>query len=326
MLRSLSAAALVVAVGTVGCVTDVAGETDDAGATAPVDAANPIGEDGGPLPSPDAASAAGALADVDDLSLVIVVGDSVAAGYNAAGNNGSGGRGYTRLLLDNHPDFPDYAGHTLHARWPAAEYRDLAESGATSSDARARVQSALGGSLPATVPGDVLVLINVGGNDFNDSIGVMINSSATATAAAELRANLADIVEMLRARYDRPAEGKQAVFLIDTIHDPTDGMGTVPPEYGNGFCETIQNPLFTPALRAQALTNLATMNDAITGEAAAQGATLVDVHAAFLGHGMHSGSARLIDTDCAHPTTAGHDHLRRVIWDLTGTGSGVTTN
>jgi lysophospholipase L1-like esterase len=270
--------------------------------TPPADDTGPDPADARVVPVPDGPTTAAPIDALDQPALVIVVGDSIAAGYNASSNNAPGGGGYARRVADA------LAGGT--------QLRDLSQSGANSDEAAARVA---GASLPS-VSGDVLVLLNVGGNDFNDSIEVMLSPAATAAAAANLRANLADIVTTLRARYEDAAAGEAVVFAIDTIHDPTDGLGTIPPQYDDEFCATIQNPLFTPELRAQALENLGTMNAAIAAEAAAQQAVLVDVHGAFLGHGMNgTGADRWLSNDCAHPTTDGHDHLHQIVWTALST-------
>jgi lysophospholipase L1-like esterase len=277
----------------------------------------PSGDDGpsvdGPAGTPDDAPNASPIAMLDRPLLVIVVGDSIGAGFNASNNNAPGGKGYARLVTDNHPMYPDFADKHIRAIEPAVQFRDLAQSGATSDEAAARVRNSLG-SLPVH-DGDTLVLISVGGNDFNDSIQTILSPQATAQAAARLRTNLADIVERLRGKYDDGA-GRRAVFAIDNIHDPTDGLGTIPPQFTDGFCGTIQNPLFTPQLRQQALVNLATMNTEIAAEVAELGAALVDVHASFLGHGMNgAGADKWLAGDCAHPTSDGHHHLREAVWN-----------
>jgi lysophospholipase L1-like esterase len=261
-----------------------------------------------PLPGDAAPPAHHALDDLDHPALVLVVGDSIAAGYNASNNNAPGARGYARLVTDNHPEYPDWATRDIRAIDPDVQFRDLAHSGATSSDAAQAVHQA---ALPA-VDGDVLVLVNVGGNDFNDNVTTMASAQLTAQAAATLRANLADIVATLRARYEDVAAGKRVVFAIDNIHDPTDGTGAVPAQYHDGFCATLANPQLAP-LRPQAIANLATMNAAIADEVAVQRATLVDVHAAFMTHGMN-GTDVWISDDCAHPTNDGHHHLRDAVW------------
>jgi lysophospholipase L1-like esterase len=216
----------------------------------------PMPGDDAPGPTTDAAidPPAGTPLDLlDEPALVIVVGDSIAAGYNAANNNAPGGRGYARLVVDNHATYPAYAQNNIRAMAAGVQWRDLSASGANSSEAATAVRNA---SLPA-VTGDVLVLVNVGGNDFNDSVQTMIDANATAQAAQRLRENLADIASRLRTRYEDTA-GEHVVIVMNTIHDPTDGTGTIPPQYDDGFCGTIQNPLFTPQLRMQALANLGT--------------------------------------------------------------------
>jgi len=256
---------------------------------------------------------------LDDLAMVVIVGDSVAAGYNAAGGNGEGGRGYARLMVTNHADFPAWNGHDLATLYPGVDFRRVADSGATSAETLSNVRHALDGDLPRSVDGDVLVLVNVGGNDFNDSVQTMIFPAQAEATAADLRANLAEIIGLFRERYEDHAAGEAVVFLVDNIHDPTDGTGDVPAQFDDGLCEMIHNPMFTDGLRATALENLGVMNDAIAAEVTLQDVELVDIHAALLGHGMTSGSERQIDGDCVHPTSGGHDLLRAAAWEaLTG--------
>lgn len=162
-------------------------------------------------------------------------------------------------------------------------------------------------------------MINVGGNDVNDSVLTLIDATRAAAVATELRANLREMFSILRGRYDHPSSGQNLVVLVDDIYDPTDGTGRIPTTFRDGFCGTLQNPLFTDALRATALANLAMINAAIAAEVAAQGGVLVRQSDAFLGHGMNSGSARWLSGDCTHPMDIGHDGMRREIWEaLTG--------
>lgn len=254
---------------------------------------------------------------LDDLRLVINLGDSLAAGYNAAGRNGSGGHGYARLLMDNHPDYPAYAGHTLTALFPGVELRDLGDSGATSSDTLGNLRDALGGGLPREVDGDVLVLLTCGGNDFNDDWVNMALEPATRAIGAALQANYREIFRLLRERYERPELGRAVVFLVTNVHDPTGGTGTVPESFDDGFCGTIQR--FPAAVARLAIANLGVFNTYIADVTAELGGHLVDNHDVFLDHGMNAGPERWIDTDCVHPINMGHHQLRRRHWQvLTG--------
>ena len=271
--------------------------------------AGPDAGDGGPGPLP--------VESLDELRLLINIGDSLAAGYNATGRNRPGGHGNVRLLLDNHPSYPDMAGHHLSALFPSVDFRDLSQSGATSADALEAVRRALGGSLPAAVDGDVLVTLICGGNDFNDDWVRMALPAATRAVAAALQTRYREIFRLLRERYERPELGRRVVFLVTNVHDPTGGTGSVPPEFDDGFCGTIQS--FPAAVRSVAVANLGIFNEAIAEVTAELGGHLVDNHAVFLDHGMSAGPDRWIDRDCVHPTDRGHDGLRRRHWQvLTG--------
>ncbi len=257
-----------------------------------------------------------ALADVE---LYINLGDSLAAGYNAAGNNGSGGHGYARLLVDNHPAYSAYNGATLSAVSGGVYFHDVSDSGATSDEILDNLEDALDGSLPATVNGDVLLTISAGGNDFNDSIWTMVTPALATAAADNLALNLTQMISLVRARYEVPAQGIEVIPVLINIQDPTGGTMSIPAQYEDGFCETIQHPAHQ-AVGGLVLSNLATMNDAIESAAPAQGGQVADMHAAFLDHGMNaSGADKWLSDDCAHPNDEGHHQLRREIW---GTVSG----
>ena len=295
-------------------VPDDVAEPD--GTEVPAEADVPVEPDG----SPDELDVADVeppppvpIADIDDLRLYINLGDSLAAGYNATGRNGSGGHGYARLMLDNHPDRPEYDGHFLRAPYPDVQFVDLGESGATTSDALANLRSALGGTLPASVDGDVLVSLTCGGNDFNDDITTIILRAATEAAAARLQGNYREIFRLLRERYEDAAAGHVVVFLVTNVHDPTGGTGAIPPGFDAGFCATINNPRLVP-LRAVAIGNLAVYNTAIADVVAELAGWLVDNHAVFFDHGMNAGAERWLSDDCVHPTDEGHHQLRREEW------------
>ncbi|MBM4342774.1 MAG: SGNH/GDSL hydrolase family protein [Deltaproteobacteria bacterium] len=275
-----------------------------------------------PMPGTDAPQAADtALAApwqaLDNVSLVIIAGDSVAAGFNASSGNGTGGQGYAKMVYKNHAAWPNYTGHDVVSTHPKAVLVSVAKSGAQSGEALSLIKGAIGASLPKSVNGDVLLLINVGGNDFNDSPTTMISSAKTATMVQALRKNVADMVQLVRKQYEAlPA--KRVMAVVNGVHDPTDGKGTVPPNYTAGFCKALNNPAL-PMVKDTVLANLGTVNAGLKAEAFAQGAEFVDLQAAFQGHGVNSGSASWIDKDCVHPTNPGHDLIRRKVWlALTG--------
>lgn len=244
-----------------------------------------------------ASTAAGPAWPVEDTVLYLNIGDSLAAGYDAAGEYG-----YARLLHANDDVLaPGFAGHDL-VTLSGAALVSITESGANS----AQVLSNLRGAALPPADGPVVATISVGGNDFNDNVEVMLAEPLTRVVADDLRANLGEMVAELHDRYD-----EVYVWFLN-IQDPTDGTGTLPPQYDQDFCGVIQA---VPALLAGVgVANLQIVNDAIADEAAEQGAGLVDYHGAFLGHGLTTNDGWM-SGDCAHPTTLGHHELRSVIWE-----------
>ncbi len=285
-------------------------DDDDTGSSEDDDDSTPQPDDDDVTPPPHALS---------EVVLHINLGDSLAAGYNASGNNSTGGRGYGRLIQSNHGEYPAYAADHLEAVAGSVSFHDLGDSGATSDEILDNLESALDGALPASVSGDVLLTISAGGNDFNDSVWTMVTPVLTEAAAAAVRANIGQMITAVRDRYEEPALGHDVFVVVLNIQDPTDGTLSIPDEFDDGFCELLQHPALV-AVGGLVLDNLGIMNDAIAAEAAAQGALLGDYHAAFTGHGMNAtGADRWMSDDCAHPNDEGHHQLRREIWgQLTG--------
>ncbi|MBW1811432.1 MAG: hypothetical protein JRJ87_24805 [Deltaproteobacteria bacterium] len=283
------------------------GPGDQVADPGPGDQAGDSGADQGPTDFP--------IDQLDDLKLYINIGDSLAAGYDASGENSSGGKGYARLMLENHSDYAAYNSHNLRAIYANVQFVDVSDSGDTSGEALDHLNNALFGSLPQSVDGDVLVTLTCGGNDFNDNISTMLLRIRTEQAADELESNYIEMVEKLRQRYDKPASGHEIVFLITNIHDPTAGTGSIPPGYSDGFCETLNNPLFTPAARQTAIENMEFFNQRMAEVIENLEGHLVDNHAVFFEHGMNAeGSQRWITDDCVHPSSEGHHQLRREEW------------
>jgi hypothetical protein len=118
-------------------------------------------------------------------------------------------------------------------------------------------------------------------------------------------------------KFHDPAAGQEAVVLVSNVYDPTGGLGTIPREFNDGFCETLHHPFLTPAGRMDALGNLDYFNSRIETVAAENGGVNVDYHALFIDHGMNAaGGARWIDSDCAHPNAEGHHQQRRLYYQV----------
>lgn len=242
--------------------------------------------------------------DLDEVTLHLNLGDSMGAGYNA-----DSGRGYAPLLHHNHAAYTAYAQHNLQAHFPGCQLTSRASSGDTSGDVVGQSNN-----LPGST-GDTVVTIYVGGNDFNDNAQTMLLTSATQAAIDNWVGNMTTVMTRLRNAYDAPAAGRKLVVLIATIHEPTDGTGTIPSQYTDGFCSQLQQ---VPAGLVQVvMDNYNLFNAAIRDFAAAQGAIIIDTQALFFGHGLTVPvQDQWMDTDCAHATNEGHHQVRREIWFL----------
>lgn len=293
-----------------GVVRDAGAFVADGGR--PVDAALPRDggfRDGGVPRDAGVPRDGGTIDPLAGTTLYLNLGDSIGAGFNAGDE-----RGYAELLCRNHASRPAYAGADFTTRSPGVTCMSRARSGHTSDDVVRRSDN-----LPPS-GGHTIVTIHVGGNDFNDNITTVISMTATRNAIARWEMNMQTVFDRLREAYDDPNDGQTLTIVLVNIHDPTDGLGTIPPEFDQGFCDTIQSPLFTPMLRMAALANLELFNTAIETFAVDNGALFVDEHDLFLGHGMNApASDRWTDNDCAHFTDEGHHQLRREFWRvLTG--------
>jgi len=231
---------------------------------------------------------------VDEVGLYLNIGDSLAAGYDAGGEYGYA------WLLDENRGFSSYTGHDLQTR-SGAQVKHIADSGATSEEILDNLRDA---SLPS-VEGEVVVTISAGGNDFNDEITTMVFAAYTEVAAAQVRANLAAMIDEVRGSYP------SARIYVLNIQDPTGGTGTVPEGMDEGFCKFVDQ--WGAYIGPTVVENLGIMNAAIAEEAAVQGVELVDYHAAFLDHGLNTSDGWMSD-DCAHPTDERHHQIRRLIW------------
>jgi lysophospholipase L1-like esterase len=214
------------------------------------------------------------------------------------------------MVHHNHSAYPAYAQHNLQALFAGCQFTNRADSGDTSDDVAGGQTS----SLPASA-GDTVVTIYVGGNDFNDNIQTMLLTTATQAAIDNWVTNMTTVMNRLRNAYEDTPNGRVLTVLMATIHEPTDGTGTIPSQYTDGFCGTLQQ---VPAAMVQTvMSNYNLFNTAIRDFAAAQGAIVIDTQVLFTGHGLTVPPAdQWIDTDCAHANNEGHHQVRREIWAL----------
>jgi lysophospholipase L1-like esterase len=241
--------------------------------------------------------------------LLVGLGDSVTAGYGA-----SPSRGYFDRLRSNPADeFEDMRGISLSSVFPGLRSLNLSVSGTTSLQ---HVEA----QLPALPTQDArtlgLVVLTTGGNDLihdygrgtpreGAMYGATLDQARPWIEAFERR--MLFLLEGIRARFP----GGCWIFLA-TIFDPTDGVGDIESS-GHGL---------PPWKDGEAL--LAAYNDVLRRVAEkVQEARLVDLHAAFLGHGIHcgdTGGSRYRPEDPHYwyfdnledPNDRGYDAIRRL--------------
>jgi len=203
--------------------------------------------------------------------LVVGLGDSVTAGFGAR-------KGYSyfdRLVKNPADEFPALSGISLSAVFPTLAVTNLAVSGSTSTEVLAR-QLAL---LPTNGP-DVrgIAVMTTGGNDIIHNYGRTppreeAMYGATLDQAQLWIENFRRRLEATLAQVTHCFPGGCEIFLAN-IYDPTDGLGDA---------ERAGLPAWPEATQV-----LAAYNQVIQDCAAQHPEVhLVDMHGAFLGHGIH---------------------------------------
>jgi lysophospholipase L1-like esterase len=202
---------------------------------------------------------------------LVGIGDSVTAGFGAR----HGYSYFDRLVINPPDEFPDMAGKCPRTWMPKLQWTNLAVSGSTSGEHLARQIP----RLPLAVSNSLaFVVITTGGNDLIHNYG-----RTPAREEAMFGATWAEAgpwVTNFEARLDTMVTQVKAHFpgdchiLLANIFDPTDELGDASraglPEWPDG------------------MKILAAYNDVIRRCSERYPFVhLVDVHSAFLGHGIH---------------------------------------
>lgn len=253
------------------------------------------------------------LPDLKNVTLVVNLGDSIAAGYGVQ-------KSYADLLLQNDDaTYPNFAGKDFTQRYPGVTLHDGAIPGAT-SDAMVKQLA----KVPDNASGETLVILSAGGNDLLFAIDVVFNPDKVKQFGQRVAANIKKVIDHFADTTRYPGG---ATVLFFNVYDPTDGMGTIP----------LDTPVVTVCNNVKGLLNLsgkllmkhlAIFNKELADFSATQpNGFVVDIRTGFLGHGYHydetdspfynSAEPTLwFSFDCIHPNQAGHDGLRRLIWTL----------
>ena len=203
--------------------------------------------------------------------LLVGIGDSVTAGFGAR-------KGYSyfdRLIKNPRDEFREMRGKCLQAVFPNLQFTNLAISGSTSAEHITR-------QLPKVPKADSntvgLILITTGGNDLIHNYGrtppreeAMFGATWKQAApwVKNFETRLQSIVKQAHARFPAGCH----IFLV-TIYDPTDGAGD---------SERAGLPKWKDGQKI-----LAAYNEVIVRCSKENSFVhIVDIHRAFLGHGIH---------------------------------------
>ncbi|MBD3675335.1 MAG: SGNH/GDSL hydrolase family protein [Planctomycetaceae bacterium] len=234
-------------------------------------------------------------------------GDSVIAGYGATSGKGV----YDRLVKNPDDEFTDMQGISLSAVLPNLSENNLALSGSTSLEHLEILIPKIPKYSDETFG---IVVATIGGNDIIHMYGRTPPREGAMYGATLKQAQpwIRNLEERLNTILDEIAErfpGGYHVFLAN-IYDPTDGIG-----------DTVNAGL--PAW-PEGLKVLNAYNDIIQQTCTQRDdATLVDMHSAFQGHGIHSRQfwRSFYDADdpgywywdnLEDPNDRGYDALRRL--------------
>ena len=334
LLRNRTCLPWIVLVGLLcwGCSDDGPTETKDAAADkamaadAGPEAATPDGKvateaavpdiwdsDAG-VPDMNTADAGPAPGFPPNVTQLVNMGDSIAVGVGATSGNA-----YKELLAKNNDTkYPTFKGKDLISKFPGVKVVDTAVGGAVSTGLASQLSS-----LKGNPKGDTLAVISIGGNDFAAALmSIVMNPAATKTLGAQVTTNLKKVTTHFA---DKKLYPGKVMILLFLVHDPTDGMGTLPAGYTGlvGFCTLIQTlgGFVGPAVVSQ----LAVFNSYLKSYAVTNNVLIVDNATAFLGHSYHYKNTKSkhynakdpslwFYNDCLHLNDRGNHELRRLIW------------
>lgn len=290
----------------------------DAGATtadgAPAaDAAPPPDDTGVPTPS--------ACPSVKHKTLV-VIGDSIS---DVGGGGDAAELPFYRTVLVANDDakYPSWKGFdlaTCDGLDPSANVVKASKGGAIATVPDPNTTSNKGillnqvTALPTSLPGPVLVVGTIGGNDVTRGLrNVILGSPAQQQAdvdafVAGFGAAMAEL-----AKPDRFGPGVKVDVLMTNIYDPSGGSGRFFYAPAN---ETCPGGLGLWPEGQSTAEPLAKWNTAMAAEAAKYPIVkLLEMYTPFVKHAVHTpAEENWFFKDCIHPSSAGHHAVRGIFW------------
>lgn len=289
-----------------------AGGLEAGGEAAVADAASTVDPSGVPVPTACPAT---------QYKTLIVVGDSIS-------DVGAGGapaeKPFYRTLLVNNDDalYPGWKGFDLASCWglETANVVKASQGGAVATVPADNAPNDRGillnqvTGLPANLPGPVLVIGTIGGNDVTGGLITVLTGTP-----AQQQKKIDDFIAGYGAalanltRPDRFGPGVKATVLMTNIYDPSGGTGHFYYTPNAGSCPGALG--LWPDGRETA-SSLAQWNDAMAKETTRySGAELLELREPFTAHAVDKpAEANWLYQDCIHPNAQGHHAIRGVFW------------
>jgi GDSL-like Lipase/Acylhydrolase family len=304
----------------------VAGYTPDSGGTGPGGDGGPATGDSSDLPDgtgPGPGIPKPTACPASKFKTVVIVGDSIS---DVGGSGGGAGQQpfYRTLLLKNDDKlYPDWKGFDLSTCWgldPTTNVVKASQGGAiatvppnnTPGDSHILFNQAVG--LPATLPGPVLVVGTIGGNDVTGGL-VTVLTGTPAQLQTKIDAFAAGFGQAMAelTKVDRFGAGVKATVLMTNVYDPSGGSGHFYYEPNKASCPGALG-LWPDAKPTAAL--LAQWNTAMATEAAKYpGLHLLELRVPFDSHSVSTATdSNWFYRDCIHPSSLGHNAVRGVFF------------
>ncbi|MBX9670709.1 MAG: SGNH/GDSL hydrolase family protein [Candidatus Obscuribacterales bacterium] len=192
--------------------------------------------------------------------------DAEAAGIKTRDDCGAA----SLFFCNEDKQFPEFERKDLKTMFPGIQFENFAIDGATCEDLLSEPRLT---ELKSFASKRVLTTITIGGNDLLSAFRISQGSKTVKMAPLfnELQARYKKVLHSIRAIFP------QAVFILNTVFDPTDATGILP----------TSSPLYSEKLPIEFLTQF----NSVVKSSADDLSLLADVHEHFRGHGAECGAA-----------------------------------
>jgi hypothetical protein len=219
---------------------------------------------------------------------------------------------YRELLVANDDNlYPDWKGKDFTTCWGSPNVVKVSKGGAIATEGTTTGASVLFDqvkALPMTLPGPVLVVGTIGGNDVQRALPDVLLGNDVSAQLAAFKKGVDDAFGEL-TKTDRFGAGVKVDVLLTNIYDPSGGNGNFtfpdmtkcPGVLGFYPANKPTDPLLKP------------WEDAMAASAMMFGVTLLDLQTLFKPHAVSSMDGWFF-SDCIHPNSAGHEHIRELFW------------